>query len=283
MTNSLIDARNAFSSNHPEVRVDLNGRNWGMLDIGEGPVLLLIPGTLGRGDIFWNQIGALSDRLRLVAVSYPAHGGIAEWTTDMVSLLDRLGVERAAILGSSLGGYLAQHIAALHPQRVTHLIGANTLHSVAGLDQRPPYSLDLASAPIADLRAGFGNALSAWAKAHPDQADLVELLLQESGGRILEAELRARLSALKHGPELPAVSLPANRTVTIEADDDPLISPDMRQAVRERLSPGVSYRFTHGGHFPYVVRPAEYTAILEQVMELTVTGPDWGGMPERVL
>ncbi len=282
MTNPLIAARNAFADAHPEARTDLNGRDWGILDVGEGPALLLIPGTLGRGDIFWNQITALSGRLRLVAVSYPARGGVTDWNADMVTLLDRLGIESAAVLGSSLGGYLAQYIAATQPDRVTHLIAANTLHSVAGLDQHPPYSLDLASAPIADLRAGFGNGLTAWAKAHPDQADLVELLLQEAGGRILEAELRARLAALKYGPELPPVILPTTRIVTIDADDDPLIPMEMRQAVRARLSPSVAYRFLNGGHFPYVVRPAEYTALLEQVMGLNVSGPDWGTAPERV-
>lgn len=276
MTNTLIAARDRFAAAHPEMRIDLNGRDWGVLDVGGGPNLLLIPGTLGRGDIFWNQIDALSDRLRIVAVSYPSVGGVADWAADMVALLDRLDIKEACVLGSSLGGYVAQYLAALNPERVSCLVAANTLHSVAGLSQWMPYALDLASAPIDDLRAGFGSGLGAWARAHPDQGDLVELLLQEAGGRILEAELRARLAALKHGPELPPVSLPASRVVTIEADDDPLIPPEMRQAVRDRLSPSVAYRFLHGGHFPYVARPAYYTALLEQVMSLSVTGPDWG-------
>ena len=281
MTNPLIQSRNRFAAAHPETRMDLNGRDWGVLDTGEGPVLLLIPGTLGRGDIFWNQIAALFDRLRLVAISYPANGGVADWASDILTLFDRLEIERAAILGSSLGGYLAQYFAGTHPDRVSKLIAANTLHSVIGLDQRLPYALDLASAPVADLRAGFGNGLTAWANAHPDQKELVELLLQEAGGRILEEELRARLAALKDGPELPTVTLSANQIVTIEADDDPLIPPEMRKAVRARLSPSVAYRFLAGGHFPYVARSGDYTALLEQVMGLTVTGPDWGDKAER--
>lgn len=281
MTNSLIAARDRFAAAHPEARVDLNGRDWGVLDVGRGPDLLLIPGTLGRGDIFWNQIDALSDRLRIVAVSYPSVGGVADWAADMVALMDQLEIKEACVLGSSLGGYVAQYMAGIHPERVSHLVAANTLHSVSGLSQRMPYALELASAPIEDLRAGFGNGLGAWAKAHPDQADLVELLLQEAGGRILEAELRARLAALKYGPELPPVSLPAARVITVEADDDPLIPPDMRQAVRDRLAPSTAYRFLHGGHFPYAVRPADYTAMLEQIMGLRVTGPDWGGEVER--
>ncbi|MGD9862078.1 MAG: alpha/beta fold hydrolase [Pseudodonghicola sp.] len=283
MTRSLIAARDAFARSHPEQRLNLNGRSWGYIDAGQGPALLLIPGTLGRGDIFWQQIAALSDRLRLVAVSYPETGGIAEWSEDLAALQARLGIASASILGSSLGGYLAQYFAAGYPHRVDRLLAANTLPSAVGLAHRMPYALDLDAAPIADLRAGFGPGLAAWGEAHPDQADLVELLLEEIGGRIPEPELRMRLKALKTAPELPALTLPAAQRFTVEAADDPLIPPPMRAAVRARVAPVAAYRFDWGGHFPYVVRPAAYTSLLEQALGLEVTGPDWGTAEERAL
>ncbi|PHP65306.1 hypothetical protein CSC94_19450 [Zhengella mangrovi] len=281
MTNALIAARDAFALRHPEQRAVFDGRDWGYREIGQGPCLLLIPGTLGRGDVFWQQIEALSDRLRFVAVSYPDHGGIAEWADDLFGLLDRLGIGQASVLGSSLGGYLAQFMAGSAPDRVERLIAANTLHSVAGLAQRMPYALDLMSAPIADLQAGFGAGLGAWRETHPDQHDLVDLLLQEAGGRILEGELRARLNALKTAPDLPPVPLGSGRIFTVEADDDPLIPPDMRAAVRDRLQPGTAFRFLTGGHFPYIARPDHYISMLETVMGLERTGPDWGEGRER--
>jgi maspardin len=283
MTNPLIADRDSFAEKHPEQRIDLNGRNWGYLDVGTGPVLLLIPGTLGRCDIFWQQIEALAGRIRIIATSYPASGGVVEWADDIIALMDALNVDTATILGSSLGGYLAQYIAAKSPQRLERLIGANTLNSIAGHEDRPPYSFDLDTAPIDELRAGFGKGLEGWRAAHPDQSDLVDLLLMEVGGRILEPELRRRLDALKHGPVLPPVDLSPDRIVTIEADDDPLIPPDMRASVRARLQPSTAYRFLRGGHFPYVARPQTYTALLEQVMGLDVTGPDWGIEKERTL
>jgi pimeloyl-ACP methyl ester carboxylesterase len=110
--------------------------------------------------------------------------------------------------------------------------------------------------------------LRAWAQAHPDQADLIDLLLAEVGGRIPEPELRRRLLGLKEGPLLPPCPLPPERITTIESDDDPLIPPPMRAAVRARLSPGVAYRFLSGGHFPYVARPALYTALLRERLGL---------------
>jgi pimeloyl-ACP methyl ester carboxylesterase len=277
MPNSLIAARDRFAARHPEQRILIGTREWGYVEAGEaGPALLLIPGTLGRGDIFWKQIEALEGRARIVAVTYPGSGGVAEWAGDLAELCNRLGLGRATVLGSSLGGYLAQYFAAAYPHMVERLIAANTLHSVGGIAARPPYSSDLDNAPIDELRAGFGRGLNAWRDAHPEQAELVDLLLAEVGGRIPEPELRTRLNALKHGPELPPLDLPRERIAAIESADDPLIPPAMREAVRERLQPSVAYRFESGGHFPYVARPYLYVALLEEQLGLPVTRDGWG-------
>jgi pimeloyl-ACP methyl ester carboxylesterase len=277
MTNRLIAARDRFAVRHPEQRTLIDGREWGYVEAGEaGPALLLIPGTLGRGDIFWQQIEALEGRARVVAVTYPRSGGVAEWASDLAELCGRIDLGRVTVLGSSLGGYLAQYFAAAYPNMVERLIAANTLHSVAGVATRPPYSSDLDNAPIEELRAGFGRGLGAWRDAHPAQAELVDLLLAEAGGRILEPELRARLKALKHGPELPPIDLPRENIATIESADDPLIPPPMREAVRERSRPSTAYRFEWGGHFPYVARPDFYVALLEEQLGLPVTREGWG-------
>ena len=87
---------------------------------GSGPVLLLIPGTLGaRGDIFWQQMDALKGpRAALLAVTYPKSGGVArvdrgEFWGDIIALLGRAPAStRRRVLGSSLGGYFAFSISA---------------------------------------------------------------------------------------------------------------------------------------------------------------------------
>lgn len=285
MTNALIASRDRFAAAHPEQRVSLNGREWGVVELaGDGPCLLLIPGTLGRADIFWQQMTALEGRARILSVSYPDSGGVAEWADDLVALLDQRGIAKTAVLGSSLGGYLAQYIAAVHPDRVTRLIAANTLYDTAPAKQSPPYVSDLDAAPIDELRVGFGRGLNAWADSHPDQREMIELLLAEVGGRIPEAELRSRLKGIKNAPTLPPVKVASDNIVTIEGADDPLIPPFMREEVRAALQPVVSYRFESGGHFPYTVRPDHYTAILEEQLGLVPAGSTaWGSEATRAL
>lgn len=285
MTNALINARDDFARANPEQRVSLNGREWGLIDLdGSGPALLLIPGTLGRADIFWQQMAALKGRVRILSVSYPDSGGVEEWAGDLIALISDRDIEKITVLGSSLGGYLAQYIAAVHPDRVERLIAANTLYDTVPAKRNPPYSSDLDLAPIEELRNGFGRGLGAWADSHPEQAELVELLLQEVGGRIPELELRNRLKGIKNAPVLPASMVSPANTVTIEAADDPLIPQFMRDEVRAVLTPAVSYHFESGGHFPYLARPELYTAILEEQLQLVAAGTTkWGNARERSL
>jgi len=273
----LIEQRDQFSSRNPEQLVDLNGRKWGVIKCGtSGPALLLIPGTLGRADIFWQQIEMLSNRAQILSVSYPATHDIAEWAEDMAQLLDLHQIERATILGSSLGGYLAQYFAAVFPQRTEGLIAANTLSSVTGLTDKPPYSTDIANTPIEKIRDGFLAGMKAQNHEAPEYITLIKMLIAEVEGRIPADQIKARMLALKHAPDIPEIAISTDNIAVIESADDPLIIEPVRNKVRKTLSPSVTYRFKHGGHFPYVVRPNAYLSILEECLGLEVTGDDWG-------
>jgi pimeloyl-ACP methyl ester carboxylesterase len=69
----------------------------------------------GAPNVAW---AALRYALRLQVRSVYS---IADMAADTVGVLDALGIERAHIVGASMGGMIAQHIAAEHPQRVSAL------------------------------------------------------------------------------------------------------------------------------------------------------------------
>jgi pimeloyl-ACP methyl ester carboxylesterase len=275
MTNKLIKSRDEFCNKYPEHQVVINGRSWGVLQVGaSGPALVLLPGTLGRGDIFWNQIEGLKDRVRILALSYPEDGSIEEWCKDICVLMDAQSMKNATILGSSLGGYIAQYFAGNIAPRVNELIASNTLNTLDVLANLPPYNSDIDATPIDDLRKGFAAGMTPWAKEEPDRADLVELLMMEVSGRIPEAELKMRLNALKRGPELPPITLGKDRVFTVESLDDRLIPTSVRDAVRRRLDPLRSYKFVRGSHFPYVTHPDAYTKLIAEVLGLEKASAD---------
>lgn len=105
---------------------------------GDGPDMVLLHG-LGMSGRDWYNQRPLTAHLRLHAVDLPGHGlsdpctsgtSLAELARDVIEALDRLGVQRFHLLGSSMGGMIAQHIAALVPDRVDRLILHNTAASM---------------------------------------------------------------------------------------------------------------------------------------------------------
>lgn len=100
---------------------------------GTGPVCLAHPGGPG---VFWEylRMPALESHLTMVYVEPLGTGGSGRldshphgytrdrYTEAVIGLLDHLGLETAHLLGHSHGGFVAQHCALKHPDRVTSVV-----------------------------------------------------------------------------------------------------------------------------------------------------------------
>lgn len=99
-------------------------------DVGEGPPVLFIHGGPGADGSIWAHLAARMPGMRCLLLDRPGTGLSAarrpadavavrrEAETLVPDVLDALGVERAHLVGSSHGGYIALLAAALHPNRV---------------------------------------------------------------------------------------------------------------------------------------------------------------------
>lgn len=102
---------------------------------GTGPPLLLIQG-LGYGRWGWEPIvGPLAASYQVITFDNRGIGDsdtpqgpydTATMAADAIAVLDALGVERAHVMGASLGGMIAQMVALEHPSRVDRLVLAGT-------------------------------------------------------------------------------------------------------------------------------------------------------------
>lgn len=102
-------------------------------EVGSGPVLLMIHGS-GPGVTGWanfeGNLELFSQHFRCIIIDLPGYGKsdavpgnpILESVMGTLRLLDGLNIEKAHIIGNSLGGIVASQIAAHHPQRVERLI-----------------------------------------------------------------------------------------------------------------------------------------------------------------
>src|SRR3984885_14510777 len=100
------------------------------VEAGTGPVVVLLhgsgPGATGSTN-FSPNIGPLSTRFRVIAVDMPGWGESDPQTNEtgrdhvavLVELLDELGIEKASLVGNSLGGMTSVATAVKHPDRVS--------------------------------------------------------------------------------------------------------------------------------------------------------------------
>ncbi len=128
------------------------GRTIAWTAIGDGPPLLLLNGYAATG-ADWDPafLGGLAAHFRVVTpdnvglgrstlADGEAVGGVAGMSADGVALLDALGIERAAVVGWSMGGFVAQSLAREAPGRVsalglisTHPGSADTVDAAPGV------------------------------------------------------------------------------------------------------------------------------------------------------
>ncbi len=102
------------------------------MQAGSGPPVILLHGLGATKVSFLPTVGALADRHRVIAVDLPGFGDSVKpigasydarfFARSVVALLDGLGIERASIVGNSMGGRVALELGMAHEQRVERLV-----------------------------------------------------------------------------------------------------------------------------------------------------------------
>jgi pimeloyl-ACP methyl ester carboxylesterase len=123
--------RRRSASDLDQVEFEADGMRLSAYVLGKGEPVLLLHG-LGGTKITWLPLLApLAERYRLLVPDLPGHGGSSKPRTEysprfyghaVRRLLDAAGVERAAVVGNSLGGRIAIELALRSPSRVSRLV-----------------------------------------------------------------------------------------------------------------------------------------------------------------
>jgi len=114
---------------------DVNGIKLYYEVAGTGRPLILLHGSLGAIEMFGPNLPALAAGRQVIAVDLQAHGRTADidrplsvelMADDIAALIKHLGLERADIMGYSLGGGVALQTAIRHPEVVRRLVVVST-------------------------------------------------------------------------------------------------------------------------------------------------------------
>lgn len=111
--------------------VDVNGLKMYYESYGSGEPLILLHGGFGVISTFGPLLPALAETHRVIGVELEGHGHTAlldrpltfeQMADDMAAFIRQLGLERADLLGYSLGGGVALQTAIRHPEVVRKLV-----------------------------------------------------------------------------------------------------------------------------------------------------------------
>ena len=118
--------------------VNIEGSAVNTIELGEGPPLLFIHGLSGSWPNWLEQLPIFAADHRVLAIDLPGFGNspmperdiaISGYARLLDRLLGELGIDAAAVVGNSMGGFIAAELAISYPQRVERLV----LVSAAGL------------------------------------------------------------------------------------------------------------------------------------------------------
>src|SRR6478672_5704874 len=112
-------------------RTEIDGREVNYCELGEGPAIVFIHGLGASWQSWLENMPELARDHRVVAMDLPGFGYsempredisieyYASWTCRM---MDRLGIDSAAVVGNSMGGFVGADLAIRYPQRVQRLV-----------------------------------------------------------------------------------------------------------------------------------------------------------------
>ncbi len=222
-------------------------------------------------------VPAMADlaRGRFGAVPYTLH----DMAADALGLLDRLGIGRAHVAGRSMGGMIAQILAARHPDRVASLTAIMSSTGNPALPPPTPQAMAALTRPGPDPRVDRDGYLdhavaAARAIASPgfpfDPAAHRALALAELERGYNPAGFGRQIAAIAATGDLRPLSRTiAAPTLVIHGSDDPLVPPACGRDIAATI-PGARLMLVDGmGHD---LPPALYPAVAGAIAELTRAG-----------
>jgi 3-oxoadipate enol-lactonase len=239
----------------------------------DGPVVVL-SNSLGSTHRMWDaQLADLEQRFRVVRYDTRGHGdspvplgpyGIDDLADDLVALLDRLEVERAHIVGLSLGGMTAMKVAARNPDRVDRLVllctGARLAPASGWIDRAATVRRQGAVAVAEAVVERWFTAEHL--TAHPDVRQRHELMVAATPAEGYAGCCEA-IAALDLRDELSSIIAP---TLAIAGADDPATPPAKLQEIADGVKDGRLLIVSHAAHLANAEQPEAITrAIIEHL------------------
>jgi len=259
-------------------RAELGDVGVELIERGKGrPILFLHPGhPAGRIDPSARVIDLLAQDARVIAPTHPGFGNgpaprhlttVDDLAYLYLDLMEKLNLRECAVVGVSLGGWIAAEMAVKTTERMSHLVLADSVGIKPG---------ERDTRDIADIYALTDKQLAEIVYADPAKMTPSTKSLPESEltliARSREATGRYAWTPYMHNPKLKQrlhrVRIP---TLVLWGEADRVVKPDYGRALAASI-PNARFATIGGaGHFPHLEQPDAFArSILEFLQENSV-------------
>jgi pimeloyl-ACP methyl ester carboxylesterase len=255
------------------------------VEMGQGPPVVLIHGLSGCWQNWLENIPHLARRHRVVALDLAGFGE-SELPNEQISIpgygrfidafLGQVGIERAALVGNSMGGFIAAEAAIAHPSRVEKLVlvsaaglvrvGNARLHALERAARlfHPAMAAVLARREHLVRRPRLRRMMLYGVARHPERLS-PELCFEVASGAGKPGFLDALNAVLDYDfrDRLPEVSVP---TLIVWGRNDMIVPVSGASEYEQLIAGAKRVIFEDTGHVPMLERPARFNSLLEEFL-----------------
>jgi len=294
----LCGAQSASSGASPRpMKIDLNafdalkksvalpdGEVLAYIDMGNqaGPAVVMIHGYTDNARDWVPMLPYVSKQFRLILVDVRGHGRSSkpeccysrlDFAYDIKLLLDALGVQKADIVGHSLGSIIAQTFAEYWPERTGRvvLISSTAGPPIGAPPQPLPFDYGAQIRKLKEpIEADSPFMVAWWSSPTPVDPDFIRRQRQDAAAIPLRVWLAVLDQALS--PEAFAglrSTLPRleARTLLIWGSKDPIMEEPLRKTLRDALPNAQVKLFDGLGHNPFWEDPAGVARVINAFLE----------------
>lgn len=241
-------------------------------EAGSGPALILLHGMNGSSKSWCYQFEPFARSFRTIAWDAPGYGrsdtvapDADAYAAQVAALLDYLKVERAHVVGHSMGGVVAERFCARYPERAKCLVLSGTHWGNAA----PP------DAPLAAKYTRRLEELESLSPREYGEARAQKMLPPSSSREVFDRVAGIAAEAKRAGllnagqmvekadnrPLLSSLKLPV---LIVTGDSDTVVTPQRSEAMKEYLQSAASASIPGVGHAAYVEAPDAFNPIVER-------------------
>jgi len=262
------------------------------IQAGSGEPLVAIHGLGGTKGSFLPTVAELAPHFRVIAADLPGFGDSAKplraaydpayFARSILALMDELGLERAHLVGNSLGGRVAIELGMSHPERAGRLV--LLCPALASRRERPLTALmrltrpelglvQITPRPLVEaiVRRVIPGAEQGWTAAGVDE--FLRAYLSPAGRAAFYAAARHIYIDEPHGPRgfWPRLAELQAESLFVWGQRDRLVPIAFARHVEQAL-PGARHLELDCGHVPQIERPRRTHSAMREFLQAPGAG-----------